>query len=674
MSLKPRRPDASSWAEAVLGLSRRRKRLLMVTADAVCVPGLMYAALALTADGLVDLTPQVGGALLAATLASIPIFGRLGLYRAVVRYMGSRAALAVVQGVGLVIAVLLCLRLLNVLPELRVGSVVVFGALQLLYVGVSRVVLLRALLMVKGGDAPRVVIYGAGQGGAELASALSRSANLLPVAFVDDNPLLHGTLIAGISVHHPDRLSALLRESGAKRVLLAMPALPRARRRAILTQLVPLGVHIQTMPSVTDLLAGAARIDDVGDVDVADLLGRDPVPPNQQLFEACIRGKTVMVTGAGGSIGSELCRQILRLGPARLLLFEMSELALYNIDRELRRLLDRDGLTVEVVPLLGNAHHKYRVREIFQTFGVQTVYHAAAYKHVPIVENNIIEGLHNNVFSTWFTAEAALECSVETFVLISTDKAVNPPNVMGATKRFAEIVLQGLQQCTQTTRFCMVRFGNVLESSGSVVPLFRDQIRRGGPVTVTHPDMVRYFMTIPEAAQLVIQAGSMAKGGDVFVLEMGKPVRILDLARRMIQLSGLSVRDDQTPNGEVEIEFTGLRPAEKLFEELVIGKNITGTEHSMIMRAVEHALPWDSVRQLLEELHVTMRRFDCRGARDVLQRAVAEYQPKSGIQDIVWMRRADNAVPVATEAKIMDLQAHRSGRGSAAIPNAGRGD
>ena len=351
-------------------------------------------------------------------------------------------------------------------------------------------------------------------------------------------------------------------------------------------------MHVQSLPNLSDLISGKAQINELCDVDVGDLLGRDPVPPQPKLFGLCIRGKCVLVTGAGGSIGSELCRQIVRLSPSRLVLFEMSELALYNIERELEEIAAHERLDVEIVPLLGNAHHRHRVREVLTAFGVQTIYHAAAYKHVPIVEYNVVEGIHNNVISTWYTAEAALETGVETFVLISTDKAVNPANVMGATKRLAELVLQALQERTTHTRFCMVRFGNVLASSGSVVPLFQEQIRRGGPVTVTHPDVIRYFMTIPEAAQLVIQAGSMAKGGDVFVLDMGRPVRIDDLARRMVNLMGLTVRDANDPDGDIEIEYTGLRTAEKLFEELLIGTNVTGTDHPMILRAMEHRLAW----------------------------------------------------------------------------------
>ena len=387
-------------------------------------------------------------------------------------------------------------------------------------------------------------------------------------------------MVNGIKVQLPDQLPALIKAHGIDRVLLAVPSLSRRRRREILTQLELLGVHVQTVPDIEHLVTGKANLADLREVDVCDLLGRDAVPPKPGLFDACIHDRVVMVTGAGGSIGSELCRQIIGLRPKRLVLFEMSELALYNIERELRSLDEKQALQVELVGLIGNAYDRSRMRDILTAYRVQTVYHAAAYKHVPIVEQNVVEGINNNVIATWNAAEAAHEADVETFVLVSTDKAVNPTNVMGATKRFAEIVLQGLQRRGSKTRFCMVRFGNVLASSGSVVPLFNEQINAGGPVTVTHPEVIRYFMTIPEAAQLVIQAGSMAEGGDVFVLDMGKPVRIGDLARRMIHLAGLTVRDESHPEGDIEISYTGLRPAEKLYEELLIGNNVTGTRAS----------------------------------------------------------------------------------------------
>jgi FlaA1/EpsC-like NDP-sugar epimerase len=479
-----------------------------------------------------------------------------------------------------------------------------------------------------------------------------------PVAFVDDRAALRGSQINGLSVYSPDDLPQLVVTRQIERVLLAMPSASHRRRREVLAGLEPLSVHVQSLPDLADIISGKARIDELREVDVCDLLGRDPVPPNPHLFASCISRKSVMVTGAGGSIGSELCRQILRVAPTRLVLFEMSELALYNIERELQEIAAREQADVEIVPLLGNANDRERVREVLITYAVQTVYHAAAYKHVPIVEHNVIRGIHNNVICTWNAAQAALETGVETFVLISTDKAVNPTNVMGATKRLAELVLQGLQERTTSTRFCMVRFGNVLGSSGSVVPLFQEQIRRGGPVTVTHPQVIRYFMTIPEAAQLVIQAGSMAKGGDVFVLDMGRPVRIDDLARRMINLMGLSVRDPSNPEGDIEITYTGLRSAEKLFEELLIGNNITKTDHPMIMRAMEHSIPWSRMQQLLESLNAALQSSDCGRALAFLRESVAEYRPAEDIRDYVWTRNAV-LLPSASDNKVADLASKR---------------
>jgi FlaA1/EpsC-like NDP-sugar epimerase len=467
--------------------------------------------------------------------------------------------------------------------------------------------------------------------------------------------------VCGLQVYPPDKLLELRQERGVELVFLALPSASRRRRSEIIEKLTAQGFKVQTVPDISEIVSGQARLDEVRDIDVHDLLGRDPVPPNPALLSACIRGKSILVTGAGGSIGSELCRQIMELSPRRLVLLEASELALYEIERELRSLNARLGNRIELVALLGNAHHKHRAREIMTTFSIQTVYHAAAYKHVPIVEHNMIEGIHNNIFATYNTAEAAMECRVETFVLVSTDKAVNPTNVMGCTKRVAEMVLQGLQQRGHGTRFCMVRFGNVLESSGSVVPLFREQIRDGGPVTVTHPDVIRYFMTIPEAAQLVIQAGSMGSGGDVFVLDMGSPVRIADLAKRMIQLAGYTLRDEKHPDGDIEIRFTGLRPAEKLFEELLIGKSVTGTEHPRILRAMEHSLSWEQIRDVLDDLAHCSIRFDCERAREILVSAVPEYSPTGGVQDHVWIQggsRISGAV-LADDEKVRELAAFR---------------
>jgi len=649
----------ASAAEAILALPRQQKRLIMLLADAVAIPVALWAALILKFDRIDPVLERTAAYFLVAISASLVIFSMLGLYRAVIRFMGPRSMLTVVTGVTLSVAVLVMFDRLLSNSEVPLSAFAIFWALALLYTVGSRF-FVRYLFSrtLNGKSAARVAIYGAGDAGARLSSVLLGGPDFEPVAFIDDKKSLQGSSINGLTVFGLEVLPQMAREQQIDRILLAMPSASRRRRREILTALEPLGLHVQSLPHLTDLIAGKARIDELRDVDVGDLLGRDPVPPNPRLFGSCIRGKCVLVTGAGGSIGSELCRQIMQLSPARLVLFEMSEIALYTIERELNEVAARDRLTVEVVPLLGNAHHRQRVREVLSAYNVQTIYHAAAYKHVPIVEHNVVEGIHNNVISTWYTAEAAIETGVETFVLISTDKAVNPANVMGATKRLAELVLQGLQERSSSTRFCMVRFGNVLASSGSVVPLFQEQIRRGGPVTVTHPDVIRYFMTIPEAAQLVIQAGSMAKGGDVFVLDMGRPVRIDDLARRMVNLMGLTVRDADYPEGDIEIEYTGLRTAEKLFEELLIGTNVTGTDHPMILRAMEHRLPWLRMQQILNDLLVALSTFDCHRALGLLVESVAEYNSQGmEIRDHVWTRK--QTVPHAADAKIADFAAKR---------------
>jgi len=648
-----------SAAAAVIALPRKTKRLIMVAADAIAIPTALWAALALKFDRLDPLLDRTFAYFLVAVGSGLFFFAVFGLYRAIIRFMGPKAMVTVIAGVSLSVLVLAAFDRFVASHQIPMSAFGVYWALALPWVGGSRFVARYLFLRRSGarGTATRVAIYGAGNAGARVCSALLGDPLFEPVAFIDDKKSLQGSNISGIAVYDPESLEDLVRQRRIDRILLAMPSASRRRRREILTKLEPLGVHVQSLPNLSDLISGKAQISELRDVDVSDLLGRDPVPPRPKLFGSCIRGKCVLVTGAGGSIGSELSRQIVRLGPSRLVLFEMSELALYNIQRELEELAAHEQLNVEIVPLLGNAHHRHRVREVLSAFGVQTIYHAAAYKHVPIVEHNVVEGIHNNVISTWYTAEAAMETGVETFVLISTDKAVNPANVMGATKRLAELVLQALQERTTQTRFCMVRFGNVLASSGSVVPLFQEQIRRGGPVTVTHPDVIRYFMTIPEAAQLVVQAGSMAKGGDVFVLDMGRPVRIDDLARRLVNLMGLTVRDANNPDGDIEIEYTGLRTAEKLFEELLIGTNVTGTDHPMILRAIEHHLPWAKMQQVLNELLVSLASFDCHRAVALLTESVAEYHAEIDIRDYVWTRKA--LMPHGPAPKVADFAAKR---------------
>jgi FlaA1/EpsC-like NDP-sugar epimerase len=622
----------------LLGLSRPAKQMVMVGADLCTIPFALWSAITLRLGSFDHGEHGTAWLYVLAIAASIPIFVRFGLYRAVLRYIATRAVLTVLAGVLVSsVAIVVVDRAFfgSIVPQ---SAYVIYFIIACLYVWGSRTLARHVLELV---DSPRtkVIIYGAGESGVNLAIALKKNKHFRPIAFVDDDPAHQATVLSGLAVHAPDMLEPLMVRFGVKRILLAVPALTRSRRSEIIHGLLALGAHVQTVPDLSDIVAGRARVDEVRDLDIADLLGRDPVPPHPGLLTACISGKVVMVTGAGGSIGSELCRQIVRLAPKRIVLLEKSELALYTIDRELRAHTAAGDDSPEIVPLLGNAYQRQRVRDVMQTFGVQTVYHAAAYKHVPLVEQNVIHGVYNNVVTTFHTAEAAAEAGVETFVLISTDKAVNPTNVMGATKRVAELVLQGMHQREGTTKFCMVRFGNVLDSSGSVVPLFREQIRRGGPLTVTHPDVTRYFMTIPEAAQLVIQAGSMSRGGEVFVLDMGRPMRIVDLARRMVSLMGLAVRDADSPHGDVEIAFTGLRPGEKLHEELLLGDNVTRTAHPMILRAQERSLPWRYVRQLVKELTDAAHAFDCRQAIRLLEDAVEEYRSPAMLADLVATHR-----------------------------------
>jgi FlaA1/EpsC-like NDP-sugar epimerase len=642
----------------LIQLPRSVKRVLVLGTDVILVASATAAALILAYPAPVSSVDRRWTLLAIAVAVALPAFASQGMYRAVIRFIGAKLVLGAVRGAAIV-TTLLTVAWLSMdwdPPKIVFSVTVVFGAFLILAVVGSRFFARLYLLRARTAG-ERVAVYGAGEAGARLVTALIGGRDFTPVVFLDDNLALQGNSINGVPVYPPGQIGDLAIELGIQRVLLALPSVSRRERYRIIERLEKLPVRVQTVPDIGQLVSGQARVDEIRDVDVADLLGRDPVPPNERLLDACIRGKSVMVTGAGGSIGAELCRQILHLGPRRLVLFELSELALYTIEQELRLTMEREGLRIELLALLGSVTHRDRVRQVISSFAVQTVYHAAAYKHVPIVEQNMIEGIRNNALGTWHAAEAAISAGVETFVLVSTDKAVSPVNVMGATKRFAELVLQGLADRGCQTRLCMVRFGNVLDSSGSVVPLFREQIRRGGPVTVTHPEIIRYFMTIPEAAQLVLQAGAMSQGGDVFVLDMGKPVRIADLARRMIHLMGLSVRDESDPDGDIAIEYTGLRPAEKLYEELLIGSNVMGTEHPMIMRAVEDFLKWPRVSYYLEQLVAATRSLDCSRARELLMESVAGYTPGNGVDDLVW--KNSDAPVRSTPAAVANLSRRR---------------
>jgi len=644
----------------MLGWSRTSKRSLMVAADLVVVPTALWTAFVLKFDSLSAGLHQSLLFFVSAAAVGTLIFAGSGLYRSVVRFIGARVLLSILAGVTGSALVLWALSVaIPTIQRIPLSVIAIYWLLALVWVSATRLIA-RWLLTPFALDGTRVVIYGAGDAGVRLSMALAPSRQFLLLAYADEKRSLQGTLMNGVPVIAPEELGRFVRQYHVDRVLLAVPSASRRRKSEILRRLESLNIHVQSVPDFNDIVSGRAHVDDLRDIDIADLLGRDPILPHRKLLDASIRGKSVMVSGAGGSIGSELCRQIVLLKPDKMILFENSEIALYNIDRELNSIVESRKLNVKIHAVLGNAHHKYRVREVMQAFGVRTVYHAAAYKHVPIVEQNLVEGVHNNVFSTWHAAEAALEVGVETFVLVSTDKAVNPTNVMGATKRLAEIVLQALQTQTARTRFCMVRFGNVLGSSGSVVPLFQDQIRQGGPVTVTHRDVRRYFMTIPEAAQLVLQAGSMGTGGDVFVLDMGQAVEIDQLARRMIKLSGLTVRDAANPDGDIEIRYSGLRPGEKLFEELLIGSNVTGTGHPMIMRAIEPSPTWEEVRDLLAELTIAVNRIDCRQVMAVLEKGVREYRSSPVIHDLVFGQRSPAAEPPPPDPKVTSLTAHRA--------------
>ena len=626
-------PDNSVRARLVR-LPRRAKQVIMLVTDAI---GLFCCVLGTAWVYLLRPLPKVDFFLLAfGTMVFSHLVARyLGFYHSIVRYLGMGLLMAGAKVAASSAVVLTGLAFLMGMTTTPYRAAVVYSAFVGLYMVGSRYTA-QYLLVRRSANRENVIVYGAGEAGARVVQAIQGNIGYRPVAFVDDDPRLQGRRLSGLKVHPQSDLDWLVGKSKVSRVLLAMPTAPRHVRRKIVSSLEPLGVHVQTVPDFNDLISGKARVDDIRDVDVEDLLTRQPVAPEGSLMQATLLDKSVLVTGAGGSIGSELCRQILRVGPKSIILFEISEVALYQIDKELRALAKKLDVDVEVVPLLGSVQHPRRIQEVMERFEIDTVYHAAAYKHVPMVEQNIIEGACNNVLGTLHTAKAAMATGVKSFVLVSTDKAVSPTNVMGATKRLAEQILQALQETTDTIRFSMVRFGNVLESSGSVVPLFREQIRHGGPVTVTHPLIIRYFMTIPEAAQLVIQAGAMAKGGDVFVLDMGEPVKILDLAKRMIALTGLTVRDEDNPNGDIEIEFTGLRPAEKLYEELLLGDNVLGTEHPRIMRAEEDFTPADVLMPMLASVEDAARDLDRVRMREILEKAVKEYQPADDINDLLW--------------------------------------
>ncbi|HEY9280706.1 MAG TPA: nucleoside-diphosphate sugar epimerase/dehydratase [Eoetvoesiella sp.] len=684
ISAPPRKPPQRASGQAdtknlrlrLLALPTGQKRMLQITIDIALIWLTLWLAFYLRLGDAAKIEPFTGHAWLFALAPAIalPLYVRFGLYRAVMRYVGSQALASIAYATTISTLLLaIIIELYGDSSTLIPHSVpVIYWMLSLLFIGGLRLAMrhyfsstshyLNTLPFIHAPVAGqrsqvRVAIYGAGAAGNQLLTALRIGQGMLPVAFIDDNPALAGRVMNGLTVYATKDMDRLLRETQIQEVLLAIPSVSRCRRNEIINALAPYPLYVRTVPGFMDLASGRVQVQDLREVDVTDLLGRDPVQPHPDLFERCIREQIVMVTGAGGSIGAELCRQIVRIGPTTLVLFEQSEFNLYSIQQELDAYVCENVLNIRIIPILGSVRDHERLFNAMTALKVNTVYHAAAYKHVPMVERNIAEGVINNVFGTLNSAQAAMQAGVNNFVLISTDKAVRPSNIMGSTKRLAELVLQALAtesmprlygkhsdtSPVNRTRFTMVRFGNVLGSSGSVIPLFRDQIRSGGPVTVTHPDITRYFMTIPEAAQLVIQAGALGQGGDVFVLDMGEPVKIAELARKMIRLSGLSVRSVYDLDGDISIKFTGLRPGEKLYEELLIGDNVTATEHPKIMRANEKFISWETLKAALAELAVAIDTDNYLHVRELFYQLVDGYKPDEIMVDWIQQQKAINS-------------------------------
>jgi FlaA1/EpsC-like NDP-sugar epimerase len=617
-------------------LSRFSKQLIMILIDSITVVSILIVAFSLRLGEWYWPSNDLLWVIAGAPVIAIPIFMLFGLYREIIRYIGFKALWAIVQAISLYALVWGVVGFMTAVEGIPRSVIIINWTLLLLVIGGSRMIarwLFSEISKDNNSQCKNVVIYGAGSAGRQLSIALMQSNEYNPVGFIDDAVEIQGHSINDLEIISPDNFECFIDKKGVTEVLLAIPSASRIRRNEIINSLEPYPVLVRSLPGVAELAQGKVKIDDLREVGIKDLLGRDPVTANKELLSLNITEKIVMVTGAGGSIGSELCRQILFLKPKKLILFELSEFALYTIDRELSEI----GMSsIEILPILGSINNRKRLSNIFRHFGVQTIYHAAAYKHVPMVEFNNTEGVTNNVFGTLSCAQVAIDENVETFVLISTDKAVRPTNTMGTTKRFAEMILQALSVKQSGTRFTMVRFGNVLGSSGSVIPLFQKQIKDGGPVTVTDADIIRYFMTIPEAVELVIQAGAMGEGGDVFVLDMGKPIRIADLAKKMIHLSGLQVKDETNPDGDIEIKYTGLRPGEKLYEELLIGDNALETDNPMIMRAQENMLAWDDLKSIMDGLELAIEKCDQQMLRELLIKAVPEFKPQCGIEDILF--------------------------------------
>jgi FlaA1/EpsC-like NDP-sugar epimerase len=578
---------------------------------------------------------------LISPIIALPVFFHFGLYSSMVRFLGLKNIWSILKATSLYSLIWGVLALMttaeNLIPGIPRSVIIVNWLLTFLSIASIRLFARWLIADSKEKVSKNIVIYGAGESGRQLSLALLHSSQFKQIAFIDDNLDFQGRTINGFKIIHQKKFSKIISNVKVDEVLLALPSITRFRRSQIIQLLESHSVAVRSIPGLSDLAAGSLKIEDLREISIKDLLGRDTVKPEINLLAKNIANKNVMITGAGGSIGSEICRQVLSLKPKRIILFENSEFSLYQIEKELNDNNDNND-NIEIFPILGSIKNSNRVERVLDKFNVQTIYHAAAYKHVPMVEFNNTEGINNNIFGTLIISQLAVKYKVEAFVLISTDKAVRPTNTMGVTKRLAELILQSLSTQKHQTRFTIVRFGNVLGSSGSVIPLFKKQIKAGGPLTVTDPDMIRYFMTIPEAVELVIQAGSMGDGGDVFVLDMGEPVSILNLAKKMIYLSGLQLKNELNPNGDIEIKYTGLRPGEKLYEELLIGNNTTLTQHSMIMRAKEKMIPWLELSDILENLEQACNKNDHFLMRKLLEDAVPDFIPQCEISDLLYKK------------------------------------
>ena len=616
--------------QALLKLPRHIKQTLMVLFDFFAIIACLFVAFFIRMGDFYYIfeIERMLWIIFSAPLLAVPIFFRFGLYHAVIRYVSFESIWSIIQAVTLYSMIWGLAAFMTTNWMVFPRSVILINWLLVLMIIVgsrlfSRWFFLKVNLGTSVLRTKYVLIYGAGSAGRQLSSALTQSKEYKPVAFVDDDIKMYHQYINGLEVYSKSDLKVLIKKKNISEVFLAIPSISRNRRNEIINYFDNYPLIVRSLPTLLDLAQGRVTVNDLMEIDIRDLLGREPVSPDQNLLEVNINQKVVMVTGAGGSIGSELCRQILILKPKKIILYEISEPSLYQIEQELRNLSIVD---VEIFPIIGSISNKERLITICKMYSVQTIYHTAAYKHVPLVESNPSQGLLNNTIGTMIAAEAAIASNVEIFVLISTDKAVRPTSVMGASKRIAELILQAFSKQNHITRFTMVRFGNVLDSSGSVIPLFKKQIKDGGPITVTHEDVVRYFMTIPEAVELVIQAGALSKGGEVFLLDMGDPIRIYDLAKKMIQLSGLELLDENNPKGDIEIKYTGLRPGEKLYEELLVSDNYSYTENKLIMRAEEEMISWDILEPIIAEIKKATLSTDTEKTYKLLNELLPEFK------------------------------------------------